>query len=910
MESIKDQIETINSIKTAGVQIRAKAQFIEENERSTTYFLNVEKRNYKMKHIKKLKFSGTESIDNPNKILEEEKQFYKTLYTRNKTLTSGKTFFNSKAIPKLTHYDKQMCEQPITIEECAKALLSLNNGKSPGSDGFPPDFYKMFWKNIKSLVFDSLLYGIENHELSIEQKRGVLKLILKKNKNPCYLKNWRPISLLNTDYKILAQIFSKRLQKVLPTIISEFQNGYIKDRYIGYNIRTIVDIINFSKAKERDCLIAFLDFEKAFDQLDWNFIDQTLTAFNFGPLFKSVVKTMYTNVSSCVTNNGYSSEFFQIERGIRQGCPLSALLFILAVEILSIKIRASPTIKGITINNYEIKLTQLADDTTLFLKNTQSLHNSFELINDFHKCSGLKLNYSKTEILPINATIDLGNAEVKIVEKSQSLGIVYFDNVETIISENYTAKYIELEKTLINWKKRKLTILGKNTVIKTLIVPKVNFIISNLTTPEWFVKEVQTLIQNFLWEDKPPKIKNKTITNTMEMGGIRFPNIELLVKAQKVSWIKRIILNKNAAWMQSLYTVLPDISIGHMLKCTIHPERLADYIPAFYRQILYAWFELAPHPKTAMDIRRQMVWYNKYITINKTPVFNKTLYEAGICCINDLLDQEGKILNYNNITVKYNIRIDPFYYMSLIDAIPNSWRQILKTCNFPLNIIHNDENPHLLINEQHKDITQVKSKEIYITYLKLNECKANCIEAWNKRLDIHLTTVDWRKIFILAKQTVCDSRILTMQYKILHRCYATNSIICKWDETKQEYCTICNQKANILHNFVTCSRIKEFWIQVTGMLRIYNIEAPNLLMAQDILFGKYIEAKYDMLNHLILYAKYYIHKQFIANKPVCVEHFFKYYYQIMVIEKQRYIEKDGLKLFQQRFGKSALVDKR
>ena len=101
----------------------------------------------------------------------------------------------------------------------------------------------------------------------------------------------------------------------------------------------------------------------------------------------------------------------------------------------------------------------------------------------------------------------------------------------------------------------------------------------------------------------------------MKMGGIRFPNIDLLVKAQKVAWIKRIILNKNAAWLQSLYMVLPEISIGHILKCTIHPERLADHIPAFYRQILYAWFELAPHPKTALDIRRQMVWYNKYITI-------------------------------------------------------------------------------------------------------------------------------------------------------------------------------------------------------------------------------------------------------------------------------------------------------
>ena len=92
---------------------------------------------------------------------------------------------------------------------------------------------------------------------------------------------------------------------------SEYQNGYIKGRFIGYNIRTIIDVINYTNSNKKDCLLTFLDFEKAFDKLEWSFIDKTLTAFNFGPIFKNIVKTMYTNVTSCVMNNGYSSEFFK-----------------------------------------------------------------------------------------------------------------------------------------------------------------------------------------------------------------------------------------------------------------------------------------------------------------------------------------------------------------------------------------------------------------------------------------------------------------------------------------------------------------------------------------------------------------------------------------------------------------------
>jgi hypothetical protein len=334
-ENIKEQLEAINSLKTMGAHIRSKAEHIEENERSTLYFLNLEKRNYKMKHIKKLNVSEKETIQDPKLILEEEKKYYTELYTRNKYVNTKhySTFFN-KNIPRLDDQDKLLCDEPITISECAKALLNLKNGKSPGSDGFSAEFYKMFWKTIYTLVFDSLIYGISNKELSVEQRWGVLKLIPKKDKNPCFLKNWRPISLLNTDYKILAQVFAIRLQKVLPKIISEFQNGYIKGRFIGYNIRTIVDIINYSNANNKDCLIAFLDFEKAFDQLEWKFIEETLTSFNFGECFRNIVKTMYTNVTSCVMNNGYSSQFFQIQRGIRYD---RVVLYLLCSSYLLLK---------------------------------------------------------------------------------------------------------------------------------------------------------------------------------------------------------------------------------------------------------------------------------------------------------------------------------------------------------------------------------------------------------------------------------------------------------------------------------------------------------------------------------------------------------------------------------------------
>ncbi len=122
----------------------------------------------------------------------------------------------------------------------------MKNGKTPGTDGLSVEFYKIFWQSIKDLVFESFLYAYDIGELSIDQKRGILKLLPKKDKILKFLKNWRPISLLNTDYKIIAHVLAARLQEVLPFIIHPDQNGYLKGRFIGCSIRTIYDVIEIS----------------------------------------------------------------------------------------------------------------------------------------------------------------------------------------------------------------------------------------------------------------------------------------------------------------------------------------------------------------------------------------------------------------------------------------------------------------------------------------------------------------------------------------------------------------------------------------------------------------------------------------------------------------------------------------
>ena len=171
-----------------------------------------------------------------------------------------------------------------------------------------------------------------------------------------HLKNWRPISLINVDTKIASKCLASRVKKVLSSLIHSDKTAYVKDRYIGESVRLISDILEHTDSNEIEANLFSVDFEKALDSIDHSFLFAVLESFEFGPNFIQWVRTLFYNAKSCVINNGRSTGYFRLERGTRQGDPLSAYLFILALEVLLIQIRENNDIKGIIINNTNIKL--------------------------------------------------------------------------------------------------------------------------------------------------------------------------------------------------------------------------------------------------------------------------------------------------------------------------------------------------------------------------------------------------------------------------------------------------------------------------------------------------------------------------------------------------------------------------
>ena len=233
----------------------------------------------------------------------------------------------------------------------------------------------------------------ENGQMTFSQRTAVISLLHKKG-DETSLKNYRPISLTNTDYKIIAFIFAKRLQRVVGNIINEHQSAYIKGRYIGENARIIVDILDHCEENNSDGILLFLDFEKAFDSIEWNFLFKTLEKHHFKQNFIKWMKILYKNPIFRLKNNGRISKTCPMLRGIRQGCPISAILYLFVADILALKIKNNDQIIGIKTSNFskEYKHVHHADDLTLFLKNIDSLKEALKTIKDFSKRAGSRLD--------------------------------------------------------------------------------------------------------------------------------------------------------------------------------------------------------------------------------------------------------------------------------------------------------------------------------------------------------------------------------------------------------------------------------------------------------------------------------------------------------------------------------------
>lgn len=279
----------------------------------------------------------------------------------------------------------------------------MQSGKSSGPDGYTVEFYKKFSSQLAPLLLEMFSHSFNQSHLPQTLTEASISLLLKPGKDPNDCGSYRPISLLNVDVKILAKLLASRLENVTTTIISTEQTGFLKGRQSFTNIRRLLNVIHSPASRVTPEVVVSLDAEKEFDRVEFSYLFTVLEKFGFGSNVISWIRLLYTSPKASVITNKISSKLFSLSRGTHQGCPLSPLLFAIAIEPLSIKFRTTPNIFGIHRFESEHKISLYADDLLLYISDPVSrIPNIVNIRNDFGLFSGYKLSFSKRECFPIN----------------------------------------------------------------------------------------------------------------------------------------------------------------------------------------------------------------------------------------------------------------------------------------------------------------------------------------------------------------------------------------------------------------------------------------------------------------------------------------------------------------------------
>ena len=685
----KAELENQQLDRIKGVMFRSKAKWYELGEKGTRYFYSLEKARYNTKTCFKMLVEDRE-VTNPQDILQAQREFYKDLCSVEENIKFDMKNSGDVKVPEDIALQQQ---EQITIQELGQAIKTMNNNKTPGEDGLPVDFYKVFWPKIKNLFYEMMIACHKDEILHDSARKGILNLIPKANKDPRLIKNLRPITLLNTDYKIIEKAVANKMLPALEKIINPDQRGFMRGRRISVNIRKFLDLMYHVEKEDLEAVVLSLDFVKCFDKCSFQILHGSLDYFEFGSIVKEWTKILYEQFSVKVQNNGYFSDPFPIEKGVHQGGCCSSVYFLVIAEILAIMLRNNEEIQGITVRDFRHLLNQFADDMDVSsLASEKSISQILEELDKFKYQSGFTVSYEKTTLYRIgslrhsNATMynmdqyKWSNKDITV------LGVTI--SHEDIVRKNYSGLVDKAKSTLNSWYNRGLSLIGKVQVVNTLVASLFVYKMMVLERiPQVVIKKVDNLIRDFLWNGKKAKIAYKILQNPKNQGGLNLCNLEKKDIALKATWPTILASEKDYSGL--VYTNMRmRILQEDIWRCSLlpeHVEKMRAMCP-FWRDVLYCWSTY--NFLHGRRVENQLIWYNSNILIGDKPFFWADIYRRGLKYVYQLFE-EGAYKSEQKVREEFSLEV--LRYNSLKQAIPKEWK--IYFCSTPF-IVYSPVPPH------------------------------------------------------------------------------------------------------------------------------------------------------------------------------------------------------------------------
>lgn len=448
-------------------------------------------------------------------------------------------------------------------EEIQKLLFKLNPNKAPGPDGLTSDFYKSSWSFLGVEVLSSITHFFQYSFMPVSTNSTILALVPKRP-GASVISDFRPISCLNTLYKVIARLLVRRIKPILPELIVLNQTAFVKGRLIVENTVLAGELVNGYHRKTGPKRITIkVDIAKAFDTLSWEFLFGCLDGLQLPSVLITWLRACVCTPNFTIGYNGRVHGYFKGKRGLRQGDPLSPYLFVIAMNMLSLMLNKAAADLKIKYHHKcsRSKLTHLcfADDLLIFMDGSlSSVQNVLQVLKEFELWSGLAVSVQKSSF---NAS-GLSQQEINVIKVSTGmpngtlpvryLGVLFCR--KKLTTSNCEVLIQQVKSKFTSWTVKTLSFAGRLLLIKTVIAGITNFWWSTFVLPKAVVKRINSLCGLFLWKGRldahhSAKVSWEVVTKEKTCGGLGVKDLLTWNKACCIKLIWLLFFQAGSIWV-------------------------------------------------------------------------------------------------------------------------------------------------------------------------------------------------------------------------------------------------------------------------------------------------------------------------------------------------------------------------
>ena len=851
-EELDDILEELNNHESDKIKIKTEIKNFQMNEANKKLAKHKVKLDNQSRKINKISIDRR-IITDPDKIKDEIQRYYKYQFRcacKNKkrprpcAICKADPVVYAKRAAKnfkkrnykqsrLSTKQKEKLDLELTMHEVDDYVIKKlkSKMKSPGPDGIPYEFFVKTWKEIRTLVFRIISWIFEKKKMPKNMPEGLIVFLPKKGKDKSIIKNLRPLTLLNTLYKITSGILAERIKQVLPSIISEDQYGFMAGKQAADLIEITREIIEDASTNKKNLSIFAIDFSGAFDNVSYKAIIDALYRRGFGREFTTRIAALLSNNESRIIVNGRFKSSIRIEKSCRQGDPISQYLFIVVLDQLLNEINHVRSLKGYELrlgkNKIKMRSAAFADDCYTFLTgNKKQIKSQFEtvkkILKNFEKKTGLGINVTKSELtvsgpLATEESLEIGGIMNK--NSIKMLGV----NVGTGADIKSDIKRI-LGERIAFWNKFHYNEVDKIEIMNAFIIPSVIHMLRHATYDRATQNILEKMTTDFIWGNKRRYISKHILYQKLQKGGLgAVPIGKVWIKVLR-SWFTRAVTKQNQAPILRAAELKYEKLYGHK------PSHLFRYgIIAGNRikksgSVLESSFELSRKAwSDSLDVKEledQPLLENKRILKDKAtkdtkdnlPALNDETIPTAFWLREELEKIENKTRkNLTDIlTAHLKNRLDPRLKTFL--TAPPIREPETRTATLRKFINATASSTLVMLKLE----SSQAEERILKTAKKTLEASDQALIKFEAELGLEIKKRNQ------SKNNHLDNKLLRIRQKMKYDSLLTNDKLKEWKVIDDGNCSFCGTlPENLDHLLNNCAVLKPLWEEVEEKSRCY-----------------------------------------------------------------------------------------